>query len=161
MTSRITIREYVAADAAAVIAIAKDLQSHELTIYDRLKPVDAIDSDYLKNLWADVDKRTGKFLVAEHDGSVAGYCTLLTNCDSSEDDIEVFYRYSVISDIGVRESTRSLGLGKALLDECEKIVRASGIKWLRLSVMADNVRARQFYAREGFAEHRIRLEKPL
>jgi ribosomal protein S18 acetylase RimI-like enzyme len=161
VTSGITIRDYRDGDAEAVIAIAKDLQAHELTIYDRLKPVDAIDADYLKVLWAEVNKRTGKFLVAEHEDTVAGYCTLLTNCDSCDDEIEVFYRYSFIGDIAVREAKRSLGIGKALLDECENIARAAGIKWLRLAVMADNLRARRFYARAGFGEHLIRLEKPL
>jgi ribosomal protein S18 acetylase RimI-like enzyme len=161
VTSGITIRDYRDGDAEAVIAIAKDLQAHELTIYDRLKPVAAIDTNYLKALWAEVEKRNGQFLVAEHEGTIAGYCTLLTNCDSADDKTEVFYRYSHVSDLAVLEAKRSHGIGKALLDECENIVRAAGIKWLRLAVFADNVRARQFYTREKFGEFAIRLEKAL
>ncbi len=161
MTSGITIRDYRNGDAQAVIAIAKDLQAHELTVYDRLKPVNEIDDEYLEVLWAEVNKRTGQFLVAEHEGTVAGYCTLLTNCDSADDKTEIFYRYSYVSDLAVCEAKRSLGIGKALLGECEEIARAAGIKWLRLSVLAENARARQFYAREDFAELVVRLEKAL
>jgi GNAT superfamily N-acetyltransferase len=161
VTSGITIREYRDGDAEAVIAIAKELQAHELTIHDRLKPVDDIGVEYLKALQVEVNTRSGQFLVAEHQGTVAGYCTLLTNCDSAEDKTEILYRYSHVGDLAVLESRRSLGIGKALLDECESIARAAGMKWLRLAVLAKNFRARQFYARENFGEFAVRLEKAL
>lgn len=161
MTSNITIREYRDGDAEAVIAIAKDLQTHELTIYDRLTPVDAIDGSYLAALWKDIEKRNGCFLVAEYDDVVAGYCTLLTHCDSAEDTDEIFYRYSHVGDLAVLAEKRSLGIGKALLVECERIAKATGMKWLRLGVLANNARARKFYARAGYFDLLIKVEKPL
>jgi ribosomal protein S18 acetylase RimI-like enzyme len=161
VTSGITIRNYRDGDAEAVIAIAKDLQAHELTIYDRLKPVEAIDHTYIAALWTDIEKYQGCFLVAEHEGAVAGYVTLLTHCDSGEDTDEIFYRYSHIGDLAVRTGKRSLGIGKALLDECERVAKSAGIKWLRLGVLADNARARTFYLREGYFNQLIKMEKPL
>jgi ribosomal protein S18 acetylase RimI-like enzyme len=161
VTSGITIRDYRDGDAEAVIAIAKDLQAHELTIYDRLKPVDAIDHTYIAALWKDIEKYQGCFLVAEHEGAVSGYVTLLTHCDSSDDTDEVFYRYSHIGDLAVIAGKRSLGIGKALIADCERVAKTAGVKWLRLGVLADNVRARTFYQREGFSDQLIKMEKPL
>jgi GNAT superfamily N-acetyltransferase len=157
----IIIREYRSDDAEAVITIAKDLQGHELTFADRLKPVEAIDLSYIDALWGDINKYRGCFLVAEHDGVVSGYCTLLTHCDSAEDSDEVFYRYSHIGDLAVQAGKRSHGIGKALLKECEQRARLEGMKWLRLGVLANNTRARQFYAREGYSDRLIKVEKLL
>jgi GNAT superfamily N-acetyltransferase len=161
VTFAIVIREYQDDDAAAVIAIAKDLQAHELTIYDRLKPVDAIDHTYVAALRSDIEKSRGNFLVAEYEGAIVGYITLLTHCDSGEDSDEVFYRYSHIGDLAVLAGKRSLGIGKALLDESERIAKAAGINWLRLGVLAENARARTFYQREGYSDRLIKMEKPL
>jgi GNAT superfamily N-acetyltransferase len=161
VTSTVFIREYRDDDAAAVIAIAKDLQAHELTIYDRLKPVDAIDHTYVAALWRDIEKYRGRFLVAEYEGAIVGYVTLLTHCDSSGDGDEVFYRYSHIGDLAVLAGKRSLGIGKALLEESERIAKAAGIKWLRLGVLAENARARTFYQREGYSDRLIKMEKHL
>ena len=161
MTTGIFIRDYVESDVEAVVAIAKDLQHHELKIDARLKPIDAIGQSYIDVLRADVKKSDGRFIVAEYGGAVAGYCTLLTHCDSGGEVDEMFYRYSFVSDFGVLENMRSKGIGKALLEECEKAVRAAGIKYLRLAVMAENAGARKFYARAGFGEMRLRLEKKL
>jgi ribosomal protein S18 acetylase RimI-like enzyme len=161
VTHGIAVRDYRDGDAQAVIAIAKDLQAHELTVYDRLKPVEAIDQSYLATLWKDIEKHKGCFLVAEFEGVVAGYCTLLTHCDSSNDTDEIFYRYSHVGDLAVLAGKRSLGIGKALLDECEHIAKAADIKWLRLGVMANNARARHFYERAGYSNQLIKMEKPL
>jgi ribosomal protein S18 acetylase RimI-like enzyme len=161
VTSAIVIREFRDGDAEHVIAIAKDLQAHETTIHDRMKPVDEIDQTYLAALWKDVEEHGGTFLVAEFDGIVAGYCTLLTQCDSSHDKEEVFYRYSRVGDLAVSANKRSNGVGKALLAECATIATRAGIKWLSLGVLANNTRARKFYEREGFCAVSIGMDKAL
>ena len=48
-----------------------------------------------------------------------------------------------------------------LIDEAGRIAKATGINWLRLSVLAPNAAARRLYARQGFAEHLIEVEKAL
>ena len=52
-------------------------------------------------------------------------------------------------------------VGAALLDACEDLARAAGQRWLRLGVLAANERARAFYARQGYGEILLTLEKRL
>lgn len=56
--------------------------------------------------------------------------------------------------IGVHEEARSLGVGHELLED---LMRHSPHRTLELNVALDNVRAQQFYLREGF---RIVTELP-
>ena len=144
-----------------MIAVVKDLQAHEARYYDRLKPVDGIGQWYIDGIIESIAKYRGAFLVAEQNGNLIGYATLLTAVDSSEDQDEVLYTYSHVSELAVRAGHRGKGVGSALLAECERKARAAGQKWLRLSVLAANGDAREFYAAFGLREHLITLEKPL
>ena len=53
----------------------------------------------------------------------------------------------------------SAGLGRALLARAEAFARAEGAAVLRIDVMAENAGARSLYARFGFRERTIELEK--
>ena len=161
MNAVVTVRNYLDSDLTAVIAIAQDLQRHELHYFDRLKPTEAIGESYISYLLAEVKSHDGQFLVAEVSGEIAGYATLLTQFDSSKDFEEVFYTYSYIGDLAVKQSARRAGVGKALIASCENTVRSARIKFLRLAVLADNNDARSFYAKAGYSELLIRLEKTL
>lgn len=161
MKSTIAIRDFQQSDLDAVIAIAKDLQRHELKYFDRLKPAEAIGADYLVALQSEVAKHQGRFLVAELHNNVVGYATLLTHCDSAADTEEILYTYAHIGDLSVQEDARNLGIGQALVTACENIARGEGFKWLRLAVLADNTDARRFYDKAGFTPRLLRLEKPL
>ncbi|NMD09372.1 MAG: GNAT family N-acetyltransferase [Phyllobacteriaceae bacterium] len=162
MTAKaVTVRDYVDVDESGVIDLARQLQTHELAYYDRMKPVADIGEAYVAELRADVEKHRGRFLVAERAGKLVGYCTLLTHCDSSDEHDEIHFSYSYIGDLAVDKATRSQGVGAQLIATCEAVARDAGQKWLRLSVMAANTKARKFYATNGFSEHLIRLEKPL
>ena len=66
-----------------------------------------------------------------------------------------------VDDLAVLASARSKGVGAALLDACEGLARAAGQRWLRLGVLATNDRARAFYARQGYGELSLTLEKKL
>ena len=162
MTAKaVTVRDYVDIDKNGIIDLARQLQAHELAYYDRMKPVADIGEAYVTELRADVDKHKGRFLVARIAGRLVGYCTLLTHCDSSDEHDEIQYSFSYIGDLAVDQASRSQGVGSELIAACETIARAAGQKWLRLSVMAANTRARKFYAANGFNELLLRLEKPL
>jgi ribosomal protein S18 acetylase RimI-like enzyme len=161
MTSRVTIRGFEDRDLEDVIAVARDLQHAESLLYSRMKSPQDIGEDYFSNMRREVEKHQGSFLVAELAGQVVGYCTLLTECDSSDDTDEALYRYAYVWDLGIAAQHRNGGIGKMLIEEVERISRAAGIPWLRLSVLAANAAARRFYARQGFAEHLIKVEKAL
>lgn len=157
----VTIRVYREADSGAIIELARQLQSHELQYFDRLKPAEAIGRWYLDGLLTEVHKHNGTFLVAEHDNECVGYATVLLGLTSADDPEEVLYSYAHIGDLAVASQHRGKGIGRALMVECERLARAAGESWLRLAVLAGNHSARQFYAGLGMQEMLVRLEKKL
>lgn len=161
ITRRFTIREYLDSDEAQVVALARELQAHESAIYDRMKPVDEIGPWYVGRVKTDVAKHNGTFLVADEGKQLLGYASLLTEVTSVDDPDEILYSYAYVGDLAVTMSRRGQGVGRALMEECERIARAAGQKWLRLGVLAANQTAREFYSRMGLEEKLLTLEKKL
>lgn len=161
MSFSVTIRDFAERDTAGVVTLAKELQAHEITRFDRMKPVEDIGEAYVAAIRAGVKEHQGRFLVAESDGTLVGYATLQTMCDSSEDSDEVLYHYAYVGDLVVASSHRGSGIGQMLVAACEHEAKAAELKWLRLSVLAGNDVARKFYAKAGFREHLLLLEKDL
>jgi ribosomal protein S18 acetylase RimI-like enzyme len=57
---------------------------------------------------------------------------------------------SYISEIAVTASHRKRGIGRALLEECERRVLQSGSNWLQLHVAEDNPTAQKVFKDFGF-----------
>ncbi len=161
ITRPFTIREYKDSDETQVIELVRELQAYESAIYDRMKPADDIGPWYVDNLKADVAKYNGSFLVADDGGKLLGYASLLTEVTSADDPDEIFYSYAYVGDLAITTNHRGQGVGRALIEECERIARGAGQKWLRLGVLAANKNAREFYSRMGLEEKLLTLEKKL
>jgi ribosomal protein S18 acetylase RimI-like enzyme len=161
MIPDVKIRPYTEHDHDGMLQVVYHLQASEFAHFPRMKSPSDLGPDYVASVLAEVKKHRGTLLVAEADSLVAGYCALLTYCDSGEDYDESFYSYAYVSDLGVRESHRNRGIGAALLHHAEAIARREGLPWLRLSVLAANSAGRRLYQRLGFNEHLIEMEKPL
>jgi ribosomal-protein-alanine N-acetyltransferase len=82
--------------------------------------------------------------VAETDGSVAGFAIAA---------VERGTRATLIT-IDVLERFRGLGVGSALLAECEKELRARGVGRLSLQVETTNEAAVRFYVKRNFTRVR-------
>lgn len=157
----IRIREYAENDVEELLALIRHLQGFEAALFDRMKPVSEIGPWYIEVLKKQCADKAGAILVAEEDGSLLGYATILTEADEDGSYDEVHYLYGYVGDLGVRPEDRGKGVGKLLLDECENRARQAGRKWLRIGVLANNVRARFVYERFGFAPHHVTMEKLL
>lgn len=161
MTQFPIIRPFRDSDALQVIAIVRELQDHESQFYDRLKPSAEIGPWYVDWILDDTARNAGHFLVAEKGGEVVGYATLNPAANSEESREEIYYSYAHVGDLAVLKSHRSQGIGLLLLDECERLARQAGRKWLRLGVHAGNAGARRFYERFQLKERFLTLEKLL
>lgn len=139
----------------------RDLQAHELRIYDRTRPPDTMGPWYIARLKEATGQGRGRILVAERAGRVVGYAAMLTAISAEDERDEIPYSYAHVDDLGVLASARSEGVGAALLEACEAIAREAGQRWIRLGVLAANERARGFYARQGYGEILLTLEKKL
>jgi ribosomal protein S18 acetylase RimI-like enzyme len=102
----------------------------------------------------------GVVLVAELDGAVVGFVTVLTRYRSPEPDDDPA-EHGFVSDLVVLATHRGRGLGRQLLRAAEARARKAGARALRLSVKAGNAGALALYAAEGFAAAETLLEKRL
>lgn len=152
-------REYKETDAERLIALIRELQAHEVALYDRMKPAAEMGHWYIDLLKKQCAEDDGVILIAEENGETLGYATILTNVieDGSAD--EVAYAYAYIGDLVVAQDQRRRGIGKLLLTECEKRSRAAGRDELRISVLAANSGARGTYRAFGFDELLIDMRK--
>jgi len=82
-------------------------------------------------------ERVGETVVAEVDGSVAGFTMVV------DDEVEQVY---------VAASHRGSGVADALLADAEARIRAAGHSRAWLAVVAGNARARRFYERRGWVD---------
>ncbi len=126
-----------------------------------MRPAEEIGHWYVQRLKVDISKHQGSFLVADTGEAIVGYATLLTEVSSAEERDEILYTFAQVGDLAVTASYRGLGIGFALLNECEQRARAAGQKWLRLGVHVGNREVRKFYARAELREAFLTLEKPL
>jgi GNAT superfamily N-acetyltransferase len=82
-------------------------------------------------------------LVAEHDGALAGICTVYLDLESVR-----FGARAWVEDLAVDPRRRSLGIGKGLLDAAKDWSRARGATHLELDSAETRADAHRFYERE-------------
>ena len=66
-----------------------------------------------------------------------------------------------VSNLFVVPERRGEGVGADLLDAAERALAAAGAEAVALEALADNDRARAFYADRGYDRHRVELTKSL
>ncbi|ELZ42148.1 GCN5-related N-acetyltransferase [Halorubrum californiense DSM 19288] len=66
-----------------------------------------------------------------------------------------------VSNLFVAPERRGEGIGAALLDAAERALAEAGADGVTLEALADNERARAFYADRGYDLHRVELAKSL
>jgi ribosomal protein S18 acetylase RimI-like enzyme len=142
----VKIRDYrPPGDLAALRACLIELQEHERALDSRLPRGPAIADAYLEGPF----RRRG-----------GGYVSVLTDCRSdAPDDDPIPYAY--VDDLVVLPGHRGRGYGRALLGRAEALAAACGRSTLRLRVKGGNRAARGLYARAGYLEYEVELEKRL
>jgi len=157
----IEIREYRETDAERMLSLIRELQAHEAALYERMKPVADMGHWYIDLLKKQCAKDDGTILIAEENGTALGYATILTNVIEDGTADEVAYSYAHVGDLVVSQQARRRGVGKMLLEECERRSRAAGRNELRITVLARNEGAYRTYQSFGFDDHLIKMRKAL
>lgn len=155
------IRSYQqAADRYGLRACVIELQNFEREIDPRMPSGEEIVDEYVIQMLNRCRACEGEVLVADKDGEIAGYVTILNRVQSDDlDDGNI--EFGLVADLVVREPFRGTGLGRELLQAAEDFARDNDVKWLRISVMAANHGARKLYEAKGFSEIYVELEKKL
>ena len=160
-TPEVTIRDYrPASDLDRLVALVRELQAHEAGLYDRMRPPGDMGAWYANHIEQECRDHGGRLLVAELDGNLVGYASVLTRIDEDAID-EVAHRYAQVGDLAVSRAARGKGLGRRLLEACQAEARRRGAPNLRITVLAGNTRALDIYHDFGFRDLFINLEKPL
>ena len=155
------IRDYrPGEDLAAVRTCLIELQEYERALDPRVPPGAAIADGYLDGLFRRCVSQEGQIFVAEVESGVVGFVSVLTDCrsDAPDDDSTPF---AYVDDLVVLPAHRGRGYGRALLSRAEACAAARGRSTLRLRVKGDNRAARGLYARAGYLEYEVELEKRL
>ncbi len=139
--SAFVLRAATAPDAKAVAALYSEFA-------DYLRALDGGDEYYFDEraylrdgFGADPAFQT---IVCEVDGEIVGYLLWHLGYDS-----DLASRILRIADLFVRPGSRRAGIGRALMDEAERICRAHGGVELVWEVFVPNELARAFYASVG------------
>lgn len=169
-------------DRDAVMLLVRELQSHELALFDRMKPPDQIEGEsYIQHLCDECEAKEGCILLAEKvhseprreepsreninreatQSAIVGYAVVLTRVTNNDRIEEVPYVYGELLELAVTATCRGLGIGQLLLGASEQKVRDMGVDYFRTSVLASNPQAHQLYERFGFADHLVEMEKKL
>lgn len=136
------------------------LQDYERDLDRRMPAGSEIVDAYIVEMLDRCQKYHGKIFVAESEGEIAGYVSVLTKVRSDEledGDME----YGLIADLVVKQEFRSRGTGRQLLQVAERFAVDSRVQWLRVGVLAANRPARALYASLGFSEYQLQYEKEL
>ena len=93
----------------------------------------------------------GCYLTATDDeGRVIGYAMVGIE-EGPDDTFEVTGGTAEIVTLVVTRDHRSEGVGRALLDAAEAVVRDHGFDTVKVAVMSGNARAREFYEKRGYS----------
>jgi ribosomal protein S18 acetylase RimI-like enzyme len=89
-------------------------------------------------------EKEGVVLVAEQDGSLAGFAILYFAFSTEQAD-----KIAVLNDIHVVEELRRTGAGSALFEACREFAKENGFAYLTWQVTNDDQQAQGFFERMG------------
>ena len=155
------IRDYhEKSDRSGIRECLIELQDFERSLDPRMPSGDEIVDAYVPNMLRLCQRCSGKVLVADVDGEIAGYVSILAKVKSDEiEDGNI--EYGLISDLVVLQRFRKSGIGRKLLEAAESFAREKDVKWLRIGVLASNEAALDLYASMRFRRKFVELEKDL
>jgi GNAT superfamily N-acetyltransferase len=106
--------------------------------------------------YVDLFERGGFALIAEDDGGMAGYATVVIH-QGGDDSWSLHERWGEVWTLVVDERRRGRGIGGALLDAVDAELAARGVHDLMIGVMEGNDGARRLYERRGLVPGWLQL----
>ena len=146
----VTVRQAVASDAPAIVAIWRE----SLALHGDRDPTFRPRADghvvFERFVVEKVGSPDAAVLVAERGGEVAAYgiCALRTRPDYFEPGL-----HGLVTDLDVSARHRRLGLGERLLEALSDWLRQRGIHRIEAEVVAANELSSGFWRKQGFATY--------
>ncbi len=112
-------------------------------------------TSYFKRMIEDEDNIV---LIAKDEGNPIGYIAAGIEKVGS---FRIIPNLCEIDNMWIDEPYRSQGIGRKLIEEVTTWANSKGIKRMRVIASYDNIKAINFYKREGFSEYDLILEKDI
>ncbi len=103
-----------------------------------------------------IQSETDKYICAEENGKVIGFCALAI-VNNFWQEGQIAYCYAMIVD----EAHRGQGIGKSIFDRALETAKASGCKKLELDSGFPREKAHKFYEKIGFEKRAYLFSKDL
>ncbi|MGH6871432.1 MAG: GNAT family N-acetyltransferase [Rhizomicrobium sp.] len=145
-------------DRAAARSFIDGSQKFEKTFEPNRRVDSTVASEYFDVLIDAAANHGGIVRIAEAGGRAAGWVVAWIELDDPYVLAEEL-RYAYISELFVEEDFRGMGIGRALIGECEAWGRAQGTRVMQIGVLPGNDRAAKIYGRAGYAPYGWRLRK--
>jgi GNAT superfamily N-acetyltransferase len=98
-----------------------------------------------------INSRAADIIIAEIDGSIAGFTHVLENKSLPYDCI-VQYKFAVCMDLYVSPAYRKKGIATALLNAIKDWAKERKLDFIEIKVLVGNDNAIRLYEREGYSE---------
>lgn len=155
------VRLYRSQDRTAILRAVRDLQEYERWLHKSRRRGGEVAKAYLDTLFRRTSESSGAILVAELNGIFVGFIACWISRNTSLMETPDFSAYGYVSDIFVDPKHRRRGVGTTLLQAAERHLSSSGVRRLRLNVLAANTSAQAAYRRYGFEPYEISMDKPM
>jgi ribosomal protein S18 acetylase RimI-like enzyme len=167
MASQVVFRLATLADTEALISLKHEINLAEHAVYPPTTAIPALldlsraaAAAGVEDYWSCIEAYGGAYLVGEQGGKiVCGGCWYgETAAVSTLPDCR---RQAGIGGIVVLPAARGLGLGRLIMVELELLIRAQGIRYVRLTVVPGNGPAESLYHSLGFEDFETTMIKAL
>ncbi|TGD70898.1 GNAT family N-acetyltransferase [Mangrovimicrobium sediminis] len=148
---------------AAVVDMMARLQDHEGALHNSRTPGRQMAGDHFDYLLACCNAQGGCVFVAQHGGEAVGFVVAMLEAEDDADRhlFEPFKRYGVITDLYVDPEARGHGVATSLVARVEGFLRQQEVATVRVSALAANQAAGDFYHDCGYSPYEITYIKEL
>jgi ribosomal protein S18 acetylase RimI-like enzyme len=148
-------------DRPVIEAFVAAIQDHERLLVPELRPGTEIAADYAARIVAQIEQRDGVLVLAKEGAESVGFACAWMDEDDDPLLAAAHRPHALISDLYVRPEWRRRGIGRALLDEIEQIMRRRGVRKLCITAKAANIEAVRSYEAAQFRAYEIDFWKEL
>lgn len=146
------LRPAEAGDRGALLRLIARLQELERSLDPRLPPAHVMAERYLAECQERIGEYGGCIVVATENDAVLGMVVCFAEVPFTDAD-DPRGSYALVHTLAVEPAAEGRGVGRALLAECERRVRAAGASEIRVEFLVGNDRAAALYARNGYAPY--------
>jgi ribosomal protein S18 acetylase RimI-like enzyme len=157
---QMTIRRFATSDLATVQGLVAEMQDFERQVDPRLRPGNAIASDYTAAMLARCETEDGAILLADVESATIGFIAVVSAAPNDGLD-QPPGTHALVTDLSVTPSFRRRGVGRELLKAAEQFARSRGAAELRIAVLDGNRAAHDLYESAGFVRYITVLAKGL